>query len=177
MGYHNHCRATVSQGEYTLHHCAGAVRVQIAGGLVAEKDFRLCHQCSCHSHPLLLAAGQLMGAAVYFIPQAHFLQPSYGPAAAVEIFPPAVFQRQGHIFKSGHTAYQIVALEYKAYVLPAHPGQLFIWNIIDFFAGKIKPAAVKTVQPAESIQQGGFAAARWPGNHTQAAALHTQVYI
>ena len=31
--------------------------------------------------------------------------------------------------------------------------------------------------PAESIQQGGFAAARWPGNHTQAAALHTQVYI
>ena len=60
----------------TPQHLLGQLRVQGAGGLVKAEDFRVHAQGAGDGHPLLLAAGQLVGVLVRLVGKADL-----GPAA------------------------------------------------------------------------------------------------
>ena len=97
--------------------------VQVSGRLVGQDNRGLAGKGSCDGHPLLLAAGELVGKAVKLLFQAEkldYLQDEF------PVRPPAV-QGDGKndVFPYALDGNQIIILEDKADLLAAENGGLF----------------------------------------------------
>jgi hypothetical protein len=60
----DHRRTRAVHAVQQLHDPDRCFRIQVAGGLVRQKQRRMVHECACQRHALLLTAGQLVGVAV-----------------------------------------------------------------------------------------------------------------
>ena len=89
----------------------GRLRIQGAGGLVAEQDLRVRRQGSGDGDPLLLAAGQLGRVGVRLIRQAHDLQKLHGPLFRVCLVHARQLQGETDIFQAGALHQKVEALE------------------------------------------------------------------
>ena len=65
----------------TREHLLAGVRVERAGGLVGEDELAVADQCPGDGHPLLLAAGHLVGVAVGQLAHPHEVEGSHGVPA------------------------------------------------------------------------------------------------
>ena len=78
MGDDDHGDLALRQGADDLEHLPGQLRVQGGGGLVEAEDVRFQGQRTGDGHPLLLAAGELVGIVPRPVAQAHLGQQLLG---------------------------------------------------------------------------------------------------
>ena len=67
MGDDDHGGLAVGEVPQDTEDFAGQLRVKGAGGLIEAEDVRVERQCAGDGHPLLLAAGKLVGAWMAFL--------------------------------------------------------------------------------------------------------------
>ena len=116
VGHHDHGGAAVGQLADDPQHLAGKLRIQGGGGLVEAQHVRLHAQSPGDGHPLLLAAGELVGIVARPVGQAHLLQQSQPPVPDVRLrFAGCLDQTpgQGHVFQGGVLWKQVEILEHQ----------------------------------------------------------------
>jgi hypothetical protein len=99
-----------------LHDLDAGPAVQVAGGLVGQDQLGLVHEGPRDGHPLLLAAGELVGSVVGAAAQPDRLEEGAGPAMALGGWPvfPVVDEGQLHVLEGGRPGQQVEALEDEA---------------------------------------------------------------
>ncbi|KAG0921122.1 hypothetical protein G6F32_015250 [Rhizopus arrhizus] len=95
--------------------------VQVGQGLVKQQHLRLDDDGTGQRHALLLPAGQLVGAALAVLRQAHELKRRFHLGADLRLWQLALDQAEGHVVPHRHVRPQRVVLEHHADV--AVPGR------------------------------------------------------
>ena len=135
------------------------VGIQRAGRLVGHDDLRLLDQCAGNGHALFLAAGQLVGLPVGKGKQIHLREDLVdlvrGRFFALQ------FQRQRDIRADRKLIQHVVFLEDEADEGVPVGVKIRSAEILGRLALDDKLARIVAVQPADDIEQGGFAAARF----------------
>ena len=103
----------------------GRLRIQGAGGLVAEQHLRIGGQGSRNGDTLLLAAGELGRIGIGLIGKPNHIQKLQGTFFCLFLVHPDEFQGEADIFQAGSLHQQVEALENHSHV-PAHRPKLFI---------------------------------------------------
>ena len=127
--------------------------VQVGKGLVHEQQGRLDNEGAGQRHPLLLAAGQLIGLTGGQVFDLHQFQRFLDPAFDLVLGHLFGFQTVGHVLLHRQVREDGVVLEYHADV-PFMGGQ-----VVDGLVVKADLAAVHRIETGDHAQQGGFAAA------------------
>ena len=85
-----------------MQHVVSSLGVEVPGGLVGQQQQRVVGQRAGNRHPLLLAAGELVGHPLAERAQANLVQQVLCPLACT--CPPlaCVEQRQGHVVEHVH---------------------------------------------------------------------------
>jgi len=158
-----------------VQHRGGGLRVEGAGGFVAEQDFRLGGQGAGNADTLLLAAGQLGRVLLGVVGQADALQ-QLGDAlldgAGRQLA--GQLQRQGDIVGDGFRGQQIEVLEDHPDLL-AETAQTVGIQGGDVFAVDIDAPAGRLFQAVDEAQQSTFASAGMADDAKHFAAGDIQV--
>ena len=166
MGHHDHGGAAVGQLADDPQHLAGKLRIQGGGGLVEAQHVRLHAQSPGDGHPLLLAAGELVGIVPRPVGQAHLLQQGQPPVPDVRLRFAGQLGKtpgQGHVFQGGVLGKQVEILEHQTEMQALFP-QL---PLPHRRAGPVQQGlvpqgdhpGVRPLQEVQAPQQGGFSAA------------------
>ncbi len=153
----------------------GVVAVEIAGGFVADQEGRVGDDRAGDRHALLLAAGQLAGAVVGAIGQAHQGQCDFGIALALGGIEVGKQQRQFDILLRVEHRHQVVELEHEADMVAAPGRQLAAAEAVDALALDLDLAAGGAVETADEVEQGGLAGTGGTHEGNEVAALDLQV--
>src|SRR5207342_3125161 len=94
-----------------LHHSARHLRIEVAGRLVGEQQFRRTGQRACDRHALLLAAGQLGGVVLHARGQADAAERIVDAALAFGGVETAVAQRYVDVVEQVQIGNQVETLE------------------------------------------------------------------
>ena len=105
-------------------HFEAGVRIEIAGGLVAQDELRRADQRPGDGHALLLAARELVRGVVLAIGEAHLGQGLAGPAAALGRRDRRIEQRELDVLHRAGAGEEVEALEDEADGSVANPGEL-----------------------------------------------------
>ena len=126
--------------------------VQRAGRLVAQQQARIFDEGPGDGAALLLAARKLGRELVLVLGQAQHLQKlAEVQRAASEVL------AHLNVLLHGQVRHEIVELEDEAQLLPAVIRELLCVQAHDLLAVHHDGAAVHRVQPADAVEQGGFA--------------------
>jgi acyl-CoA thioesterase-1 len=106
------------------HHFVGALAVQVAGGLVAQKEGWVGNNRSGNGHALFLAAGKLAGEVVHAVGQANDAERGFHVLAPLGLGELGQQERQLHVLERGEHRNQVVHLEDEPHVARAPSGQL-----------------------------------------------------
>ena len=143
-----------------LHDLHAGLAVQRAGGLVGQHDLRIIDQSAGDGHALHLAAAHFAGLLIELIRQAHALQRPGGALPALLRADAADGQRQFNIGQHVLMRDQVIALEHKAHRMIAVAVPILVGVLAGGAILDDQIALGIAVQPADDIEQGGFAAAR-----------------
>lgn len=131
--------------------------VEVAGGFVGQQHRRAHDRGAGDRHALALAAGKFVGAVVGARLEAEILQGPLHACAALGHRDAGQHQRQGDVLGGGQARHQMEALEHEADARAAHR-RLFVGRQgRDVAAFEAVMAAVRAVEQAEQVQQGGLA--------------------
>ena len=148
--------------------------VQVSRGLVRQQDGRLCGQRPGDGHPLLLAAGELVGEAIQLLLQAQQL---YDLADVRLVRAPSVqLNGQDDVLPHRQDGYQVVGLEHEADLPSAEDGEGLVLHGEDVPALHLHPAPGGPVQSAEHVQQRGLAGAGCAHDGEEFPRLDFQVH-
>ena len=142
-----------------LHHLAGGLGIQVAGGFVGKYHLGIGDKGAGDAHALLLAAAHFVGTVAQALAQPHLPQHLAGGLLPLFAGDPPEHQRHGHVFHGGHSLHQVVGLEHKADVPLPEQRQLFFAHFGDFLPPDPYRAAGRLFQSGQLVQQGGFPAA------------------
>ncbi len=81
------------------------------------------------------------------------------------------------VFFDGEARHQVIKLKHKADVLAPVASELFVTGAVQFMISKMCAAGRGPVQPAENVQQGGFAAARRAQQHDELAGINIEIDV
>ena len=141
-----------------IHDLNRGLAVQGAGGLVGQQDIRVVDQGPGDSHPLHLAAGELVGPLFHLVLQSHLLQGLFRPSAALGLADAGKGQGQLHVAQHALVGDQVIALEHKADGVVAVGVPIPVGILLGGAAVDDEVAAGVLVQAADNVQQGGLAA-------------------
>ena len=168
MGDDDHGGALFCQGADDPQHFAGELRIQGGGGFVKTKNVRVHGQGAGDGHPLLLAAGELVGIMIRPVSQAHLCEQL--PAGLLDggLCLAGLLAHQlpcqCHVLQGRILGEQIEILKHQTEVEPLGADVLFIGGLAvggveDLAAGHGDGAAVGLFQKVQAAQQRGFSAA------------------
>ena len=168
MGDDDHGGLLLGQGPDDLQHLAGELRIQGGGWLIEAEDVRLQGQGTGDSHPLLLAAGELVGVVLRPVGEAH--PPQELPALLQDGVPALVvllgheLPCQGHVLQGRILGEEVERLKYQAKVQPPLAdlrlgGAAGILGVKERLAPDGDDALVRGLQEVQAAEQGGLAAA------------------
>ena len=95
------------------------LRVEVAGGLVGEKDFGVADDGSGDGHALALSAGELRGAVLHAVGEADALDDLLGQPLALAAVHASVDKRQLHVVEDVERRDEVERLEDEAQRLVA----------------------------------------------------------
>ena len=98
------------------HDLVGAGRIQIAGGLVAEDHLGLVHQGAGDGHPLLLPAGELVGAMALPVGEADVSQGGFGRLSGYRPLLACVLGGQHDVLDGREAGHQVEGLKDEAHL-------------------------------------------------------------
>ena len=134
----------------------GGLRVQGAGGLVAEQDLRVAGQSPGDGHPLLLPPGQLGRVGVRLVRQPHQLQQGLYLVLNLFLAPSAPPKRVGHVAVHRPGGEEVEVLEDHADLFPFFP-ELPPAQGSELAAAHNYPSLRGPLQQIDAPGQGGFA--------------------
>ena len=108
---------------------------------------------------MLLAAGELVGAVVFFAFQAQIGQKLGGAFVSRFLIHAGIHGGQGYVVACTQCAQQVVALENEAELAPAQCGQLVAAHLRSFHAVDLIRAGSGAIETADDVHQRGFAGA------------------
>ena len=175
MGDHHHGLGELLPGDlHQSQHILAGAGVQVAGGLVGQEDGGLGRQGPGDGHPLLLAAGEVVGQALEF-----FLQAQGGDdlvqVALVRLLPVQLDGKDDVLIHVEHR-HQVVVLEHKADLPAAEDGEGLVLEGKDLPPVHGDGAGGGPVQPAQHVQQGGFAGTGGPHHRHELPFFHGEVH-
>ena len=162
-----------------VEHLFARFRVEVSGGLVAEKKLRVRGQCTGDRHPLLLSAGKLGGKMITPLAQADHLQRTF----RVERSGPVV-ESGGHlhILESGESGDQIEKLKNEAHVGASEPGQLRVARFVErerftllIVVGDLSLG--RPVHATDDIQKGTLSRTGLPEYHQQFSPIDLKIHL
>jgi hypothetical protein len=138
----------------------GIVGVEIARGLVGEEKARFVGQGARDGDALLFASGEMVGAALELVAEAHEIEEIRG---AIFHFSQGEQPGAAHgnldVFRGGEFLEQKMELEDETDFLVAKKGEFVLVQIGDELPGDFDRAAVGLVEEAQQIEERAFAAA------------------
>ena len=158
MGDHDDQSVTGQLLEHIQHLLAGD-GVQGACWLIRQEDSRVVHQGTGNGHALHLAAGELVWFFVHLVRKPHAAQGVQGALPALLFADARQGKRQLHIGQHALVRNQVVGLEHKAHAVVAVGVHLPLRIFLGAAAVDAQIARVVAVQPANDVEQRGFAAA------------------
>ena len=148
------------------------MRIEIGRRLIGQHQIGIRRQRARHSHALLLAAGHLIGPAVFKSFQPHLSQPAVSQLEAGLFVHPLQLQHISDILARTQYADQIIGLKDKAEMLQAEIGARGCTHRQHILSGNRERAGIGPIQPAEHIEQRRLARSRTPGQHHIGAAIN-----
>ena len=179
MRHHHDGQALVAhQAAEDLQQRLGIARVEIAGRLVGQEQWRRVGQRPRYRHPLLLAARQRGRKLVGLIGHAQPLEQAQRAATPLIRGPLAAeVHRQHHVLDGGQGRQQLEELEHDADAAPAPGRQLGLRHLVQRLAGDDDRALAGPVDAGQQVQQGRFAAARLPDDGQEFAPRYLQAQV
>ncbi len=148
---------------------------EIAGRLVGEDQLGIVDQRARDRQPLLLATGELVGAAPGDLRQAEALdQRTPAPLPAARSARQA--RRNQHVLLAAQLLDQMKGLEDQADVSETRPRKRPRPLGCQLPAGDHDPTRIRAVEAAEEMKEGRLAAARAPEHGDHLARLHVEVH-
>src|SRR5271168_805706 len=141
------------------HDFIGGFAIEIAGGLVTEKESGIGDDGAGDGDTLLLTAGQLAREMIHAVGKADDGERGFDVGAALCFGKLSEEERQFDILKCGKNRNEIVHLEDEADVAGAPFGELAGRHMSNFVPRDGDAAARGNIQATEKIQQRGFAGA------------------
>jgi hypothetical protein len=138
---------------------------------ISSRRFRLNRQCPRDGDTLTLAAAQLAGIALLQsvkLEQRRHLADAAPGRAGID---PARGQAVGDVAGDGEVRKQGVMLEHHGDVAPVRR------NVVERAPPQPDGAAVRRLESRDEVQQGGLAAAAWPEQRNDLAALDRQAAV
>ncbi len=144
--------------------------VEGAGGLIAEKHVRPLGDRPGDRDRLLLTPGKLGRKMIEPFRHPDHCERGLGRHRAV-----GQFGNQLHVLTSREARNQVVELEHEPDGFAAEPSEFPIIVRREVVIEEPDPAGGREVEPAEDVEEGGFAASRWPQNHHQLAPVQLEI--
>ncbi len=148
---------------------AGA-RIERAGGFVAQQHGRALGNGARDRHPLLLAARELGRKMVLALTQPDPLQRLRGRHRVG-----GDVGHQLHVFQRRQAGDEVIELEHETDRGASEARQLGFLGRAQVVALTLHLTAAGSVQPAQDVEQGRFAAARGPQQHHELARVQVEV--
>ena len=172
VGNENNGEAFVVEGLKNFHDLDRGAAVEIAGGLVGQKDGRTVDEGACDGNALLLPTGHLGGEMVCAIREADHRKSFRRAFSAFPLVDFGVERGEFCIFERRGARQQIKALENKSNFLVPDKCKSFLImprNIRAF--QEVSPSA-GTIETTEHVHEGGLAAAACAHDGHKFAALN-----
>jgi hypothetical protein len=160
-----------------VHHAAGHLAVEVAGGLVGEQQARLAGQRPGDGHPLLLATRQLGRVMARPRRQADPGQRFGSTAPAFGRRQAAIAQRHLDVVDDVEVGDQVEGLEDEADLLVAQARALVVAQAAHVHAVKPILATGEGFEQAGDREEGGLARAGWAGDGDKLARLDLQIEL
>ncbi len=138
----------------------GALRVEVAGGLVGDQHLGVGHDGPRDRHPLLLAAGELPRVVGSAVGEAHDLERGQRPLPPLGLREMGEQERQLHVLGGGEHRDEVVELEDEAHVVAAEAGELGLAEPGHVGAGHHHVAGGRLVDAGDQVQQRRLARSR-----------------
>ncbi len=162
-----------AEREHALEHAAARGRIEVARGLVGEKERGIRGQRPGESDALLLAAGKLGGIVGGAIREAHlreqFARAGRGIPAAEEL------ERQGDVFERGEVGKEVEGLEQEADVTPPEEGEAVLVERREIPPGDFDAPAARPLDAGDHGEESGLACAGGAGEGDRLAALDLEI--
>src|SRR5581483_3860449 len=162
------------QAQKKLQHHMPVGAIKIAGRLVSQQNGRPHHKRARQGHTLLLASGKLNGVVVPAFQQADTLQQIQRPGRLGRAVAHKLHWQQ-HILLGGEGRNEMVGLENKSDLAPAHERQLILGKIRDLLAIQLDGSGGRAIETREKTQQRAFAAAGRPHYRNHFTALDIEI--
>ena len=157
VGHHQDSAAISVQVTKQIEHDFFVCFIEIAGRFVSQDQFRVIDQRPRDGYALLFAARQLRGQMFDAIAKADAVQglPCFAfVRCAVKVL------SQHHVFQRRKIRNEMELLKYEANFFSAEPGQAILIKPADVNAVDQGPTAGGGIEPAENVNQSGFARTR-----------------
>ena len=178
MGHHQH-RAALLLGQplQQLHHLAAGAGIEGGGGLIGEQQLGLRREGPGNRHPLLLAAGEVVGELIEMVGQTHGPQPLARPVAAAAVTQAAEqVSPHLHVLLSAEAAQQVVALENHADAAAQTLARRPV-GAMQLLAQHPQGALLHLAQGPHQGEQRGFATTGWAREQHHLSGLNAQVHL
>ena len=146
------------QAEQQFDDSLAGIMIEIAGGFVGQKQFRLWCDGAGKGHALLLAAGKLRGIMRQPVIEADITERRGRDAEGVR--DSGKLKRHGHVLDRVHGGDEMKRLEHDADLLPAEKRQRILVHRRNIRSTDTDLPRCGAFQPGEEQHQGGLAGAR-----------------
>jgi len=136
--------------------------VEVAGRFVGKEDFRPVDEGTGQGHPLLLAAGELVGVVVEALAQADAFEAFGGGRSGAA--DPAQFEWHEDVFPCGERGEELETLENKSRGGIAQGGERVLVEVVEVVSVEQDGACIRPVETGAESEQSCFAAAGRPDN-------------
>src|SRR4030042_1341380 len=139
-----------------------SLMIEVGGRLVGQHQFRVCDQGSCNSHPLFLAAGNLVGGFVPLIGHPNRFQKCHDP-----LFPFASRNILDHekgvfdIFVNRENGEEVEVLKDESEIIPPERGALLAVQRQNIGAHNLQFALRRLIKTSNQIEKRCLATSRW----------------
>ena len=171
----SHVHGGHAQGGLQLHDLRAGLHaqlgIQVGQGLIHEEHLRLADNGASHGHALALTAGEILGLAIQELLQAQSSGSRQHALLDFRLGGLSHLEGETHVLFHAHVWVEGVILE--------HHGDIALFGLSsgDILATDGDASTGGVLQPSESAQGGGFAAARGPDQHQELSIGNLEVKI
>jgi hypothetical protein len=137
--------------------------IEIAGGLIGEQEGGAMHEGACNGDPLLFTARELRGERMGAGGEADAGEQGIYAGAPLGGGHPDELQRELDVFRRCEGGQEVEKLKNGADLFAADEVERIGGELIDAAVEEGDGAAVWAINPAETVEEGGFTAARGAG--------------
>ena len=165
--------ALLAQGAKELENFLSRVRIKVAGGFIGQDKGGLIDQSSGDRDPLLLAAGEFIGAMMDALAQSDPLEQVTRGRLRLSNRRSRHPGGKRHILERAQLRQQVVSLKYKTNTGVAQLAQRLIGEMPQVLALEIDVARVGQIEPPEQVEQGALPCSRRAAQSEKLARLDT----